>query len=85
MELAAEEAARATLQALADRWYEVQPSENVRLNALRLLRLHPLSTGDGLQLAAAVTLVGMPATGELVTFDDRLADVARLEGFTILQ
>ena len=85
MELAAEEAARATLQALADRWYEVQPSENGRLNALRLLRLHPLSTGDALQLAAAITLVGMPATGELVTFDDRLADVARLEGFTILQ
>ncbi len=83
IELEAEEEARATLSALADRWYEVQPTENVRLNALRLLRLHSLSTGDALQLAAAITLAGMPAAGEIVTFDDRLADVARLEGFRV--
>ncbi len=83
IELEGEEEARATLSALADRWYEVQPTENVRLDALRLLRLHPLSTGDALQLAAAITLAGMPAGGEIVTFDDRLAAVARLEGFRV--
>ncbi len=84
IELEAEEEARAALSALADRWYEVQPTENVRLSALRLLRLHPLCTGDALQLAAAITLAGMPAAGEFVTFDDRLAGVARLEGFKVL-
>lgn len=82
--LAEEEEARAVLSALSERWYEIQPSETVRLNAIRLLRLHTLSTGDALQLAAAMTWAGIPATGALVTFDARLADAARLEGFTIL-
>lgn len=82
--LAGEEEARAVLSALSDRWFEVQPSENVRLHALRLLRLHALSTGDALQLAAAMTWAGAPVGGELVTFDSRLANAARLEGFTIL-
>ncbi len=82
--LADEEEARSVLSALSDRWFEVQPSETVRLHALRLLRLHALSTGDALQLAAAMTWAGTPAGGELVTFDVRLADAARLEGFTIL-
>lgn len=84
IELSEEEEARAVLSALSDRWYEVQPAETVRLNALRLLRLHALSTGDALQLAAAMTWAGTPAAGELVTFDARLADAARLEGFKIL-
>ena len=84
IELAEEEEARAVLSALSDRWYEVQPAETVRLNAMRLLRLHALSTGDALQLAAAMTWAGTPAGGELVTFDARLADAARLEGFKVL-
>ena len=84
IELSEEEDARAVLSALSDRWYEVQPAETVRLNALRLLRLHALSTGDALQLAAAMTWAGTPAQGELVTFDSRLADAARLEGFKVL-
>ena len=84
IQLPEEEDARAVLSALSDRWYEVQPAETVRLNALRLLRLHALSTGDALQLAAAMTWAGTPAQGELVTFDSRLADAARLEGFKVL-
>jgi predicted nucleic acid-binding protein len=84
IELAGEEEARAVLSALSDRWHEVQPGETVRKNALRLLRLHALSTGDALQLAAAMTWAGTPAEGELVTFDAHLADAARLEGFSIL-
>ncbi|MCK5448335.1 MAG: type II toxin-antitoxin system VapC family toxin [Gemmatimonadetes bacterium] len=84
IQLPEEEDARAVLSALSDRWYEVQPAETVRLNALRLLRLHALSTGDALQLAAAMTWAGTPAQGELVTFDARLADAARLEGFKVL-
>lgn len=84
IELAGEEQARAILSALSDRWHEVQPSETVRKNALRLLRLHAISTADALQLAAALTWAGTPAEGELVTFDDRLADAARLEGFKVL-
>ena len=84
IELAEEEEARAVLAALSERWHEVQPSETVRKNALRLLRLHTISTGDALQLAAAMTWAGTPAEGELVTFDARLADAARLEGFKVL-
>jgi predicted nucleic acid-binding protein len=91
IQLAEEEQARAVLSALSDRWHEVQPSEHevqpseaVRKNVLRLLRLHAISTGDALQLAAALTWAGTPAEGELVTFDDRLADAARLEGFKVL-
>ncbi len=79
-----EEKARAALSALSSVWYEVQPAAQVRQHALRLLRIHTLSTGDSLQLAAAIELVGAPPAGELVTFDDRLADAARLEGFTVL-
>ena len=85
IDLADEEEATAVLSALTDRWNEVQPTETVRLNALRLLRVHALSTGDALQLAAAMTWAGTPAGGEFVTFDARLADAARLEGFSILQ
>jgi predicted nucleic acid-binding protein len=84
IQLSEEEEARAVLSELSDRWYEVRPAETVRLNALRLLRLHALSTGDALQLAAAMTWAGTPAVGELVTFDARLADAARLEGFKVL-
>ena len=72
------------LEALRDGWFEVTPGDRVRDQALRLLRLHPLRSADALQLAAAIEWSGSPASGEVVTFDSRLADAARAEGFRVL-
>jgi len=70
------------LQALQGAWYEVVPGDALRAHALRLLRLHPLRSADALQLAAAIEWAGVPAGGDLVSFDERLKAAARLEGFT---
>lgn len=79
---ATEEAqARALLAELKASWYEVQPGDAVREQALRILRLHPLQAADALQLAAALEWGGSPPEGTLLTFDDRLLEAARREGF----
>jgi hypothetical protein len=62
-------------------WIEILPGEEVRLQAMRLLRVHLLRSLDALQLAAAVVWAGSPARGGLVTFDERLRAAARAEGF----
>ena len=41
------------LKQLANRWHQIEPSEIIRENALRFLRVHPLRPADALQLAAA--------------------------------
>ncbi len=82
LEGGAEEAALSRLRLLKDAWTEVQPSEEVRAHAARLLRLHPLRALDVLQLAAALVWAGTPPTGEMVVFDQRLQEAARLEGLT---
>ncbi len=76
-----EQEARALLDALRGSWFEVQPSDGVREQALRLLRLHPLRAADSLQLAAALEWVGTPREGAFVTFDERLHEAAQREGF----
>jgi uncharacterized protein len=76
--------ALANLEALADTWVEIVPSEEVRRRALRLLRLHPLRSADALQLAAALVASGEdPASLPLVTGESRLEAAARREGFTV--
>ena len=65
-------------------WVEVQPSEELRSVAQRLLRVHSLRGSDALQLAAALTWAGGAETAALVTLDERLALAARLEGFRVL-
>ena len=77
-----EQAARALLESLRSSWFEVQPGDSVREQALRLLRLHPLRAADALQLAAALEWAGAPPDGGFVTFDDRLREAAQREGFT---
>lgn len=73
------------LAALAGAWHEIEPSEIVRESAIRFLRVHPLRVADALQLGAAfVAAERRPPSLELVTFDDRLADVARKEGFVLI-
>jgi predicted nucleic acid-binding protein len=77
--------AAARLDALAREWTEIQPAAAVRNAAERLVRQHVLSAGDALQLAAALDWAGEVTTGlEMVAFDQRLADAARIEGFAVL-
>ena len=85
--LGRQEALRAEqrLQRLSKAWSEVAPMDPVRTAAERLLRVHPLRAADALQLAAAVVAAEhVPASMELVTLDDRLAEAAELEGFRVL-
>ena len=70
---------------LAASWLEIEPLEQVRRRAIRLLRLHPLRAADALQLAAALTAAGEePDRLDLVSSDDCLSAAARREGFRVL-
>lgn len=74
------------LKQLAGAWHEVDPSDTVREAAVRFLRVHALRAADALQLAAAFTAAERrPASLEVVTLDDRLAAVARKEGFALVE
>ena len=74
------------LRQLADGWHEVDPSDAIRETAERFLRVHPLRAADALQLAAAFAAAERrPTSLEIVTLDDRLADVARKEGFAVVE
>jgi predicted nucleic acid-binding protein len=81
LSLAEEREARSGLGTLSASWYEVQPGDSMREQALRLLRLHPLRAADSLQLAAALEWAGAPAGASVVSFDDRLREAAQREGF----
>ena len=70
---------------LATAWHEIDPSDTIREAATRFLRVHPLRAADALQLAAAfLAAERRPASLEMVTLDDRLADAARKEGFAVI-
>ena len=74
------------LDGLARAWREVQPVSIVRQTAIRLLRVHPLRTADAFQLGAAIVAAeGHPATLQLVTLDERLAQAAEREGSTVVR
>jgi uncharacterized protein len=71
------------LNALRRGWHEVEPTDEIRDSAKRLLRVHDLRTADALQLAAAIFVSeARPSTLEFVSLDDRLMDAARREGFS---
>ncbi len=72
------------LSMLQRAWLEVLPSDEVRGQATRLLRIHSLKAADALQLAAALAWAGAGSGAELVTFDERLALAARLEGLVVV-
>ena len=77
-------AALERLSQFREDWSEVLPSAAVRETARRLLRVHPLRTGDSLQLAAASVLAREgPFVVEIVTLDDRLRLAASREGFAL--
>lgn len=74
------------LAALLQGAFEVQPSEELRRLAIRLLRVHALRAADALQLAAAMTWAGDPPSPgrRMVVFDRRLREAAHLEGFAVV-
>ncbi len=74
--------AKRRLTAFEAAWNEIEQYELVRARARRLLESHPLRAADALHLAAALVAFEERTTGvELVTFDRRLAEAARKEGF----
>jgi predicted nucleic acid-binding protein len=81
---AAEQAFQRLAQ-IADGWHEIEPTGLVHENAIRFLRVHPLRAADALQLAAAfVAAERRPASLQVVTLDDRLAEAMRKEGFALV-
>jgi predicted nucleic acid-binding protein len=72
------------LATLQRSWLEILPSEEVRDQAVRLLRVHGLKAADSLQLAAALLWAGSGVRAEFVTLDERLGLAARLEGLRVL-
>jgi len=78
-------AARGRLDRFAATWQEVQPSDLVRDDACRLLRVHDLRAADALQLAAGLAAAeGRPVTLAFVCLDERLAAAAEREGFPVI-
>jgi len=76
----------ARLEYLRNRWNEVQPTDDVRDRAERLLRIHKLRAADALQLAAAlVWCVDRPQGRTLIGADGSLSAAAGAEGFTLIR
>jgi uncharacterized protein len=74
------------LRGLIAAWDEVEGTEALLAAAQRFLRVHPLRAADALQLAAAYAGSDRrPTSLEFVTLDERLADVARKEGFSVVE
>lgn len=82
LNMQSERQARHLLGLLAATWSGVQPSDMLRATAERLLAAHPPRAADALQLAAALFWCQrQTAHRELVTFDIRLREAGRREGF----
>jgi predicted nucleic acid-binding protein len=65
-------------------WSMIQPVSSIANQACRLLEIYPLRAADALQLAAALEKCGQNPHGRiLVTGDQRLAEAARLSGFSV--
>ncbi len=73
------------LDDLAASWVEITPSEQLRTEARRLLRVHPLRAADAMQLGAALVWRRGSGGETVATFDERLAMAARLEGFMVTE
>jgi len=72
------------LRVLSRAWHEILPTQTVRSQAERMLRVHPLRAADALQLAAAlVAAEQQPSDLEFLCLDDRLSAAASREGFRL--
>lgn len=82
---AQEDIVRQALALLLTSWTEIEPGQDIRDIAERLLFLHPLHFADSLQLAAALVWSGnIPKGHRFVCLDNRLREAAKKEGFTLL-
>lgn len=73
------------LDALRASWVEVEPGDEVREAARRMLRVHPLRAAHALQLAAAwLASERRPPTLPFATLDERLRAAAQREGFPVV-
>ena len=78
-------AAMARLRAAITMWTELAPSPDVKEQATRLTRVHPLRAADAVQLAAAIVAADFrPRSLEFVTLDMRQARAAEAEGFSLV-
>jgi len=74
------------LEHLRHLWNEIQPTEEVRHRAERLLSSHPLRAADALQLSAALVWCGNHPRGRVfIGADGNLSDAAEGEGFTVIR
>lgn len=72
------------MEILADSWYEVLPTSELRARAMRLLRVHPLRAADSQQLSAALIATSEnPSMLPFLTADERLREAAQKEGFAV--
>jgi hypothetical protein len=72
------------LRQLESGWIEIEASQQVRLRAQRLLRVHPLRAADALQLAAALVACSQePVALPFLSADHRLREAAAKEGFPV--
>lgn len=79
------EALKTRLGELAAEADEIGPSQVLRETAQRVLRTHPLSAADALQLAAALVWAEhRPSRRGFVCLDQRLRQAAAIEGFRVL-
>ncbi len=73
------------LNYLRHRWNEIQPTEEVRNLAERLLSVHKLRAADALQLAAALVWCSHRPRGRcFIGADSNLSEAAQAEGFTVI-
>jgi predicted nucleic acid-binding protein len=78
------DAAFRRLDVLKRAWIEIEPRDEIRELARRLLRVHPLRAAAAMQLGAAhLAAERRPATLEIVTLDERLRTAAAKEGFVL--
>ena len=70
---------------LRRRWVEIEPADEVRHQAERLLGVYSLRAGDALQLAAALVWCNGYSRGRhFIGSDNNLSVAAEAEGFTVI-
>jgi len=69
----------------ATSWTSIVPSDELREQSIRLLRLHRLRAADAVQLGAAIIAAEFqPGTLDFVTFDQNQKTAADKEGFRVV-
>jgi len=78
------DSAKKRMNSFFDMTFEVISVPKVKDRALRLLQAHPLRAADAMQLASILVATQEdPSKVPIMTFDDRLIQAAKREGFTV--